>query len=430
MRKLGCDQSVCFFAPPEVHQEIRAIIQKAPEAGPDSADVIRWSCEQSCRSIDILRPLWLVQGLEYRHRERLSSSHRSQLDSDSEPSYGSEFLALIQEPEGKPLEEMYGNAIDGAAFRSCLIDETAQTDETVQRLLSAWKLNVAEGKEDWTLEQEQERELEHEIEQEKESEAPPATTALHHSLHPAVKEFVQYGTLSNTPSSPFILAFDSLRCTSAYCHLNATFVHRNLFVTNDFFQTVESVLQGNNDLFLRPVKWVLSHSLSDCLVIISPFEANALLLTIQATPDVGLHLYSANTTKTMDSFSNFEFLTVPSNGHRPAMSLYRRSELDLFAGSVFFEDYSAYKAMCETLGIQTSKSTYTGRSYEPDPSGYVKRCIRDQIGWPAPCPFDKSPIEFLTVFFGIRRLGSAYAQTHIGHLLAGRVLTKDTFAEV
>ena len=428
MRKLGCHQSVCFFAPPEVHQEILAIAQIEVAASPDSADVIHWSCEQSCRSIDILRPLWLVQGLEYRHRERLSSRHRSQLD--SEPSYGSKFLSLIQEPEGKPLEEMYGNSIDSAALRSCLIDETAQTDEIIQRLLSACELKGTQRREDWTLEQEQERELEHEVEEEKESETPPATKALHHSLHPAVKEFILHGTLSSTPPSPFILAFDSLRCTSAYRHLNATFVHRKLFVTNDFFRTVESVLEGNSDLFLRPVKWVLSHSLSDCLVIISPFEANALLLTIEATPDVGLHLYSANTTKTMHSFSNFKFLTVPSNGHRPITSLYRRSELDLFAGSVFFEDYPAYKAMCEILGIQISKTMYSGRSYVPDASGYVKRCSRDQVGWPAPCPFNKSPIEFLAVFFGIRRLGSAYAQTHIGHLLAGRLLTKDTFAEV
>lgn len=67
MRKLNEDQSVLFFAPPEIDRDIRRVVKKDPDEIIDSRDVLEWSLEQTMEYLRRNQPLWVVQGLNHRY---------------------------------------------------------------------------------------------------------------------------------------------------------------------------------------------------------------------------------------------------------------------------------------------------------------------------------------------------------------------------
>ena len=69
LRKLGQGQSLMFVAPPEVHQSIVNITGKRGSVI-DGYDVVAWSLEQSCLSIERSQPLRVLQGLNHHHRRK------------------------------------------------------------------------------------------------------------------------------------------------------------------------------------------------------------------------------------------------------------------------------------------------------------------------------------------------------------------------
>ncbi|PQE30562.1 p-loop containing nucleoside triphosphate hydrolase protein [Rutstroemia sp. NJR-2017a WRK4] len=65
LRQLGTTQSVCFFAPPEVHRSILDVCKKTPgglvgSSNINSYHVVNWLLEQTCRANEQLQNLYLV----------------------------------------------------------------------------------------------------------------------------------------------------------------------------------------------------------------------------------------------------------------------------------------------------------------------------------------------------------------------------------
>ncbi|KAL0253421.1 hypothetical protein SLS55_010400 [Diplodia seriata] len=446
MRKLNCHQSLIFFAPPEVHQEILALSGKQECQELDSLDVLRWSFEQTCRATSSVKPLWIMQGLEHSHRERLCAEY---LQEDMSKPHTEVFCSSLEEPEGRTLHEMYGGSSGQPAFRSCLTSEPARQDATVQHLLSEWATFKSGHSRDWTLQEEQEREIAHEVEQERELQRPPPAEALAHTLDPAVRAFVQNGTFPENGAPPCINpAFaSSLRSTSAFPHLlhAATAAHTvadTLYATTDFVRTVALTTHGRADEFLRPITWLLSSRLSDrndVFVIISPYEANALLPALRqetAAAAVRLHVYAAKTSRAMlGDFGGLDFYTVCGTGsgeaeYTPPPPLLV-AQLGLLAGSLFFDSYAAYRLVADFLGIVTDAAGVGdgGGGGGVGADGFVQMEKRRRGGWPVKSPFVRSPVVFVEALVGMRRKGHVYSQTHLGHLCGGRVLAEESFGE-
>ncbi|KAH7047461.1 hypothetical protein B0J12DRAFT_756007 [Macrophomina phaseolina] len=430
MRKLGCHQSLVFLAPPEVHRGIRKTSPKTDE-DLDSSDVVRWCLEQTCRATDALKPLWLAQGLEFQHRHRLSCElFRSGVNSAFQNSDQiTRFYSDIQEPEGQTLEEMYGASANAKTLRSCLTDEEAQKDRTARHLLSIWNTFTPTSSGDYVLQEEQEREIAHEVEQEREVQRPPPAKPMPHELHEDVLSFVKTGVLPQCSEAAFAGALKSLYQTSAYPYLDADLSSADLLVTKDFSQTVQLTGNSRIDQFLRPVKWILSSTQDHRLVIISPHEANELLPEVKRSRHVRLHLYSARTSKAMRSFSDLRFFTLSGRGNETIPRPLGVAQLDIFAGCLFFRDYASYRIACGFLGLLTQPLADHPK-LTADSDGFVDKAARKELGWPVPCPFNKTPLIFLREFVQIRRKGQAYAQTHLGHVVDSRKLTEESFDKV
>lgn len=88
-------------------------------------------------------------------------------------------------------------------------------------------------------------------------------------------------------------AFQALKATSVAKHCDLTRFLKQLLVTNDFIRTVaipagSSKADYVSDLYQRPVQWILSvvdqtqteRDVLKSLIILSPYEANQLQLTI------------------------------------------------------------------------------------------------------------------------------------------------------
>ncbi|KAK8167917.1 hypothetical protein BKA80DRAFT_216002 [Phyllosticta citrichinensis] len=439
MRKLGCNQSLVFFAPPEVHQAILATSGKSAAQELDSADVVRWSLAQTCSMTDVMKPLYTIQGLEFCHRVRACST-LTKIDSVLSATDIASFNKDIREPEARKLEEMYGAEAGDNIVRPCLMDEVAQKDPVAQPLIASWNSSDPSATQDFVLQEEQEREIAHEVEQEREVEKARAAKPLPHALHQDVVTFVKTGTWQKGPNSPFYQAFEGLKNTSAYKSLRIKNTCQRLFVTKDFVQTVK---HNDNvpdlDQFLRPAKWVVSSTTSTNLVIISPFEANELLPMFQTSTAVTLHIYSASTSKKMRSFSDLSFYTI--TGERPIGSPSRPlslplavAQLDIFAGCLFLKDYDSYLSVCDFLGLVARKDRVgddcQSKMARIATDGFADREARALLDWPVDCPFLASPLAFLRALTAIRRKGQAYAQTHLGSVANACVLTEGGFEEV
>ncbi|KAK7542178.1 uncharacterized protein J3D65DRAFT_583432 [Phyllosticta citribraziliensis] len=455
MRKLGCNQSLVFLAQPEVHRAIFAVSEKTDEAELDSTDVLKWALSQTCSTKDGIRPLYVAQGLEYCHRSRICSKFLHDMGAmPSDDDMPSEEAILcfnkeISEPDARQLKEMYGAEANKNTVRPCLLDESAQKDPLAQPLVREWRALQNQARKDPTFEDEQEREISHEVEQLRDIQKAPAAAAHIHELHDDVINFVKTGTWDRLEGCPFYPAFEALRNTTAHKKLPKNSNCCGVFVTRDFIKTVHQGEEPDQDQFIRPVKWVVSSTKTSDLVVISPFEANEMLLEFQKSTAVRLHTYSAMTSRSMKSFSDLSSFTI--TGIKPgaltageqASRQMAIAQLDIFAGCLFLKDFDSYLVACDFLGLNIRKNRHPTNSRKRQKISKTKAVRIDGIGqdgftepnvrkemdpnWES--PFESSPLPFLRALIGIRRKGQAYAQTHMGSVLNARPLTKESFQE-
>ncbi|KAI9850515.1 MAG: hypothetical protein M1838_005579 [Thelocarpon superellum] len=435
MRKMGCGHSLAFFGPPEVHQSIRAFVEKDSTAQLDAADVVRWSLEQTCKLTKDNKSLWVMQGFEHDQRTRacraLAAGSASLESVMSDDGRVQAFGERIQVAESHTLEEMYGPRSGPCAPSSNATESDADDEgdgDVLTELHRVWHTLDPTSVRDGVMHEEQEREVAHEIERERQVQRPGKLGFRASHLHPTVKHFVQYGTFP--PGN----IQDAVR--SAARSLDHTMVTRlladadmwpQLWATVDFAQTVDAK-GGHTDEYLRPVNWILTSSASHAAVIISPYEANELIPTIKRSNRVRLHMYAARTTGTMVSFADLSFYTLtgdtPPYEAPPAMI----RNLHLFGGSLYLDDWTQYCAVCHHLGILMKRDTIDD-GVRVSSDGFVDEAGRALLRWPVSSPFKTSPLPFLKALLGLRMKGGSFPQTHLGSLVEGRTLGAESFEE-
>ena len=414
MRKLGHGQSVMFFAPPEVNNQILTVVRKNTGDHADTVDVVRWAIAETCTSTRSAVPLWASQGLCYQDAQEawLSYSDGGRID-------GSAFAL----PEAQTLEEMYGfeDIPDPLNIEipcnSRRRKEILKVREKCKEFHVGSLLAVRQH-------EEQEREVSHEAQREQQVQRPPPAPPCRHGIHSALLKFVKTGFIEEDRSA-FLGAFESLNRFSSAGKSWAGGWDGRLRVTNDFTQTVRSA--GHLDNYLRSINWVLSTTESEDLIVISPFEANELIPSIALSRHVRLHVYAPRVTNTMKSFEGLSFLTLPYKPSSLASGPVQHpllEQLSLFAGQLFLRDFAAYKGLCEFLGLyaDSNYSTAAGNSVKSD--GFVAPGSRPALGM-APSPFNSSPVPFLLQVMALRHKGQDFGPTHIGQILRGYLLNKE-----
>ena len=413
LRQLGQGQSVLFLAPPNIDRRIRKVSKKCSDTPLDIEDVLHWSMTETWEDIEHHASLWAQQGFDHRKRKEVmdrllaSSGGRANINA---------FIPSIRrawvQPEAQSLEDLYFDATPSGAFSK---DDILAIPEFKARLDI-----IGRGIVDPNMGEEQEREVSHEIERERQQERPKPADPAPHEVHNTLRSLVQ-GCKFEPSSGAFIPLFDVLKTTS---HFSSLFQwSRGLFATKDFAVTIspETAIQSE---YLKPVRWILSVPFngSTNLIVLSSYEVNELLPLIRQQTRVNLHLYCPRVTRDMPTFQNVELYTVHPKKlpFPPRLSF---SQLHLFAGQLYLPDQRVYAELCNFLGLSREDSD----GYV-NPDGFVVPSNRHRT--PAiqqACSFNTSPVPFLRELIGLRRKGSSYAQTHMGKILEGRVLSAQDF---
>lgn len=289
-----------------------------------------------------------------------------------------------------------------------------------------------------SLQEEQERELSPEIEQERQLQRPPPAEAADHLVAADLKIFVSTGTLSRN-SSAVMPAFETLRKTSASKHLDVDMFPKDILVTADFAKTVRkastpgSVLDG----YQRPVQWVLTSQPHnwDYIIIISPYEAQFLLPAIESSGMTTLHVYAPRPNLEIRPLDGLDLYTVPpSMRTMTSIPTHLKTQLNLFAGQLYFNEFWEYKALCNMLRLSWKKAS-KGTKIAAD--GFIlswpPRTSHEANGLSEHVPaqtstFSKSPVKCLKIFLmKARRDCQSIEKTHLGKLLDGALLEKDEF---
>jgi hypothetical protein len=124
----------------------------------------------------------------------------------------------------------------------------------------------------------------------------------------------------------------------------------------------------------------------------------------------------------MHSFSDLTFYSIPETQTEwwsaPA---HVRTELDLFAGQLYFDSWEDYENACAFLALSMAhpKAEYS------EIDGFVPPLYRTGRR----SPFARSRIPILKTLLGLRRKGMRYDLTHMGHILNGKPLGNETVWE-
>ncbi|RYC61027.1 hypothetical protein CHU98_g5182 [Xylaria longipes] len=420
LRKLGRGQSVVFCVSAEIRDKIQRVAALPSGVAIQVKDVLHWAISETFAETERSMPIWAAQGVRFLRQEELWKSAQADGVTSMSNTHAEQFL----DNEAQSVEARYGPRPEKAtSIASLLRTGTRRLGEIRERCSEFENLNLNSS----TLEEEQERELSPEVEQERQVQWPDPARPVDHFLHPDVINFVDTGSL--TPNSlAYMPAFHALRGTSAAEYFEASQLSSGkLFVTNDFAQTVDASNIGYvSDSYQRPVRWILSScaegsSVVDVLMIISPYEAEELMPTLQSARSgkVTLHLYKPRCLTGHQSFDQLDFFIIPARQLQLEVPRALRDQLNLFAGQLYFNTYAAYLDTCKFLGL-AAHVPKNGEVVAAD--GYI---LRDGNG---KSKFDKSPIKFLQVFTSkIRRNGQSISKTHVGSMLEGKLLQKLDF---
>jgi hypothetical protein len=409
LRQLGHGQSVMFIAPCRIDDEIRRVASKTSNEKVEVVDILRWTMLETLQDVLHHIPHWAEQGVHYLEREAPWQGMLRSSCSDLSTAFINELRTAWLRPEARSLEMMYGPCErdrDNDAFDIPALRERLQ-------LLGINKLSES------NKDEEQERELSHELEMEQEVERPPQYTPAQHSLHRHLRDWVECGVIPIATSPAFVPLFGTIWTEREGLFSPA------VLATADFAKTMAAVAlqRGLND-YLRPVNWILSSRDGSVIVIISPFEAENLLSSIRKSRFVHLHTYAPRVLKDIESFEGLDFYSIPSvvPGVWKSPSLLVMSQLNLFAGQLYFKEYAHYVELCRFFGV-----CWDNRSdMKVGNDGFVKPENRD-VNLKG-SGFTTSPTPFLKELTSRRRRGHSFASTHIGKLLEGRILTEEDFS--
>jgi hypothetical protein len=330
--QLGREHSVALYASHEARTTISALAAAAaataraaavPQAAPviATAQVLAWTLHNTAAAISEGALQWASQGLSYAHRAAVAEAHRAVIAtgvadaSSSAKAACTAVAAAWQDAEVLKLTHLYGQSRQRSAVPATAERQLQQalncaasysSAEQVIAAVAAAGADIVQRTERYAghisrfaapCDEEQERELEQELEEERKAARPLPALAHAPHLHPAVAALAD-GVFTPTAAvfRPLGSAFSStqLQQLSERCAGWLT----STWVTQEFVCVVQKKSAAKGvDAFLRPPCWAvlvpaalvssrhlrLGYSSTEpAIVLISPFEANALMPAFRA----------------------------------------------------------------------------------------------------------------------------------------------------
>ena len=250
-----------------------------------------------------------------------------------------------------------------------------------------------------------------------------ATAMKQQPLHKHVRAFAETGRLV-AGSQECQQVFEALRQTALGRRLgisdNAT--KSRLFVTQDFNKVVVVEWGKPLDEYSRPVHWILWSSITDTALIISDFEADAVLPLIRGRTPASTYLitYAAPVTRAMLAFDTLRLYTVPRLPAQWRAPAWLVRDLGIFAGRLYFDFKDQSHAVYQALGLPPPASGDGDLSTELTemdlwhelPFGDLQEETKDG-------PFCENPLLFMQEWLAIRRKGQDFSQSMVGQLIRG-----------
>ncbi|KAF3059206.1 hypothetical protein GL218_04803 [Daldinia childiae] len=430
MRMLAEGQSVVFCVPDEIQRKIRAHradIGLSADQDISVLDILAWSIGETWRDIHRSMALWENQGRRNENHRNIWKEARSGGKVNLTEGLAKKYL----EEEAKTLEYRYRPRPDSDAITRSQVVGTNTTDPISLRCneFKNLKLNSAE------LQEEEERELSPEIEQERQDQRPPAAEPALHTIHNNIETFITSGMI--TQGSPgYMHAFSTLRNTSAGACFDVSQFRPGLLVSNDFVNTI--IRRGTSDhldSYQRTVQWILTgappsdgdstDTLVKHMMVISPYEANKLLPMIMRSKAVALHLYAPRANLGYCNLDKLDLYTVPERLASRKVPQSLITELNLFAGQLYFDSYKQYVDACQFLGISYS-TPREGEEIAAD--GFIAKDSTGRVGGES--GLKSSPAAFFKILHTkIRRNCESIEKTHMGKLLDNQLLQPSDFEQ-
>ncbi|KAN0110108.1 hypothetical protein V8E51_006495 [Hyaloscypha variabilis] len=423
MRRLGKGHSVVFCVPEEISNKILAQTQKHVASNIDISDVLIWAINETHVDIRRSMPLWATQGQRFEDQSRLWLEGSRKNGFVMSKGHAEKFL----EDESRGLEARYRPTL-GTDIRSFIrIDGTKNRNLIKERFEDFNNVEFDSA----TLQEEQERELAPEIEQERQIQKPALASPAKHGVHRDMSTFVSSGkTLLD--ANGYKPAFEALRDTSAAAHFDVSQFPRDLLVSEDFSRTVTNAGKSFlSDMFQRPPQWILTstdggdNNIVNCMMIISPYEAQYFLPILKTSKNVALHLYTPRPNLSFRALDSLDLYTVPAQAQPRIIPRHLVVQLNLFSGQLYLGSFSEYVELCKFLGLAWEK-TEEGCIVAAD--GFVIK--RGGSSGVSTSTFTASPVQFLRILLTkIRRNCEGIDKTHMGKILDGRLLLPADFDE-
>ena len=253
LRKLGTTQSIVFFAPPEVNQNIIDVIKERRGVDVDAAHlnsshVVTWLLEQTCSTNSHLQTLYLAQGADYCRRMDAQLRNRNFLTATRDRQ---SYLDIIRHPERRTLEQLYGLKTNSELWN---LTELASTElrgfmEELGRRRGVVGSDSTIPHSSVLDEVEQEREVEFQVEEVRQVQKGPHYKALTFpGLSPAISSFVKTGVLVG--ESGYEHVFAALARTGVGKKYGIKPTSSQLFASTEFMRTIESVKAVNDDFLV------------------------------------------------------------------------------------------------------------------------------------------------------------------------------------
>ncbi|KAI0251164.1 hypothetical protein BJV78DRAFT_1282675 [Lactifluus subvellereus] len=263
--------------------------------------------------------------------------------------------------------------------------------------------------------EEQEREVDHEVERERQVERPPKVRPARHVIHEDIRTFVETGEIPSSSTHIHPLFYPTGISEELASSVEWS---PSPLSTEDFAITTENSNGMCLTDYLRPVNWILSGGSGKerTIIVISPHEANGLLPIIRERKLVRLHVYAPRVTASMRSFSHLTSYSIPESPIQMwSTPLHARTELNVFAGQLYFDTREDYESVCVLLALIMA---HPGAEYS-EVDGFVPPEYRTG----GVSPFKKSRIQLLKKLIELRRKGIGYDRTHLGQVLNARPLS-------
>lgn len=389
-----------YLAPPSVDLDIREFRHKGLTDELNGHDVVKWALEQSCRQIELYRPLHVKQGLSFFYRRYVARQNPLHEDVESPTELADSPLV---EHETQSLHDLYAPAaMQNEAERHLITLCRRAQDTDIQRLLREYDSLKLSSQSRIAIHEEHEREIEQEVEKQAQISRPGPMTPAVPFVDPQLDEYVREG--SENLLLRFSYAHELLVARSSAAHelRGSTTIWKHIRASAGFASVIENWDFGNIDSTLRPVNWVLvsnKESNEGGLLLISQYEANHIFDAIVGH-DANVRLFSYEPRVSRVMIARDPQPTVLSDDDRcewtSLVPPHITRELYLFAGQLYIPSYEEY--LC----------------FKNDMEGYHA----DQTS---------PPMTFYKEWFGIRRRGQDFLPTHMGQIVEGKTLPEGAF---